>query len=125
MSVVGPWIDGCATSGFDAVEPDNLDSWTRSGGILTRADDVAIARLLAQRAHVHGLLIGQKNTSELGSAGRTELRFDFAVAEECQLHDECDACTDVYSDRVVEIEYTDNPRSAYEDAAAPAAGRSR
>ena len=23
------WLDGCARKGFDAVEPDNLDSWTR------------------------------------------------------------------------------------------------
>ena len=27
---VGPWIDGCADHGFDAVEPDNYDSYTRS-----------------------------------------------------------------------------------------------
>jgi hypothetical protein len=116
MAVVGPWIDGCAASGFDAVEPDNLDSWTRSRGVLTRHDDVAFATLLARRAHLHGLSVGQKNTSELGTAGRTQVGFDFAVVEECQVHDECAAYTDVYGDRVVEIEYTDNPRSAYDEA---------
>jgi hypothetical protein len=116
LAVVGPWIDGCAERGFDAVEPDNLDSWTRSRGVLTRQDNLAFAKLLAQRAHLRGLLIGQKNTSELGVADRTQVRFDFAVAEECQVHDECAAYTDAYGDQVVEIEYTDNPRSAYENA---------
>jgi hypothetical protein len=28
--VVGRWIDGCAESGYRAVEPDNLDSFTRA-----------------------------------------------------------------------------------------------
>jgi Glycoside-hydrolase family GH114 len=37
-AVVGGWIDGCAAAGYRAVEPDNLDSWTRSGGRLTSAD---------------------------------------------------------------------------------------
>ena len=98
------------------MEPDNLDSWTRSKGLLTRQDNVAFATLLAGRAHQDGLLIAQKNTSELGTAGRDDVGFDFAVAEECQVYDECDAYTDVYGDRVAEIEYTDNPRSAYEQA---------
>jgi hypothetical protein len=116
MTVVGPWIDGCATSGFDAVEPDNLDSWTRSRDVLTRAGNVAFAELLVQRAHARGLLVGQKNTSELGPTGRTEVGFDFAVAEECQVYDECEAYADVYGDRVVEIEYADQARSAYDEA---------
>ncbi len=113
MKVVGPWVDGCAADGFDAVEPDNLDSWTRSKKVLTRSDNVAFATLLAQRAHVHGLAVAQKNTPELGSQGRTTVRFDLAVAEECQVYDECDAYTDVYGDQVLEVEYTDNPRAAY------------
>lgn len=116
LTIVGPWLDGCATSGFDAVEPDNLDSWTRSDGVLTRADDVAFATLLTQRGHASGLLVGQKNTGELGRAGRTGIGFDFAVVEECQVYEECDAYTDVYGDQVVEIEYADNPRSAYDQA---------
>ncbi len=32
MDVVGPWIDKCASDGFKAIEPDNLDSWMRSKG---------------------------------------------------------------------------------------------
>ena len=121
--VVGAWIDGCAVSGFNAVEPDNLDSWTRSEGVLTRDDNVAFATLLAERAHAQGLTIGQKNTGELGTVGRDEIGFDFAVVEECQVYDECDAYTDVYDDQVVEIEYTDNPRSAWTKACAARGSR--
>lgn len=121
-AIVNPWIDGCARSGFQAVEPDNLDSWTRSKGVLDRADNVAFATLLAQRAHARGLAIAQKNTTELGSLGRTRVGFDFAIAEECQVYDECGAYTTVYGNQVIEIEYTDNPRSAY-TAACRAQGR--
>ena len=35
--LVGRWIDRCAADGYDAVEPDNIDSWTRSGGALAEA----------------------------------------------------------------------------------------
>ena len=64
------WIAGCATAGYQAVEPDNLDSWTRSHGLLDEADDLAMAALLASDAHAHRLAIAQKNTDQLGTAGR-------------------------------------------------------
>ncbi len=35
-----------------------------------------------------------------------------AVAEECQVCRECGACTRTYGSRFIEIEYTDNGRSA-------------
>ncbi|RIQ17816.1 endo alpha-1,4 polygalactosaminidase [Jiangella rhizosphaerae] len=111
----------CAEAGFDAVEPDNLDSWTRSHGLLDEAGNVAFAALLAGAAHDLGLAIAQKNTPELGDAGRDAADLDFAIAEECEAHDECDAYTDVYGDRVIEIEYTDNGRAAF-DAACAARG---
>ncbi|NUU22210.1 MAG: endo alpha-1,4 polygalactosaminidase, partial [Streptomycetaceae bacterium] len=65
LGVVGPWIDECARRGFQAVEPDNLDSFGRSHGRLTLAHDAAFARLLAARAHAAGLALAQKNTAEL------------------------------------------------------------
>nr|BFE52173.1 hypothetical protein GCM10017745_56000 [Saccharothrix mutabilis subsp. capreolus] len=35
---VGGWIDGCAAKGYQAVEPDNYDSYTRAPeGLLTRS----------------------------------------------------------------------------------------
>lgn len=105
-AIVGGWFDGCAASGFDAVEPDNLDSWTRSRGGLDRADNVALARLLTARAHAAGLATAQKNASELAPRGRG-IGFDFAIAEECQVYGECGAYTRAYGRRVLEVEYDD------------------
>jgi hypothetical protein len=104
--VVGGWIDGCARHGFDAVEPDNLDSYTRSRGLLDRADATAFATLLAERAHGAGLAIAQKNDTDLAAEGRS-IGFDFAVAEECGRWDECDAYTATYGALVLVIEYDD------------------
>lgn len=106
IDVVAPWIAGCAERGFDAVEADNLDSATRSEGLLTDADTAAFAAALVEEAHGHGLAIGQKNAAERAEEMR-RLGFDFAITEECEAFDECDAYTDVYGQRVYEVEYTD------------------
>lgn len=115
LTIIGPWLDGCARKGFDAVEPDNLDSWTRRGasGVLTRSGNVGFARLLVHRAHTDGLAIAQKNTPQLRSTGRSSIGFDFAVAEECEVYGECGRYTTAYGRSVIEIEYTDNGRAAY------------
>lgn len=99
--VANRWIRTCARKGFDAVEADNLDSWTRSAGMLTRRDNVRYARLLIKRAHAAGLAIAQKNTA--GLAHRK--LFDFAVVEECQRYKECGHFRAAYGDQVIEIEY--------------------
>lgn len=106
-AVVDGWIDGCARAGYRAVEPDNLDSFTRSHGALTAPDNLAFARLLIAHAHADGLAIAQKNAAELAATGR-RLGFDFAIAEECQAYDECGSYTGAYGAHVIEIEYTDN-----------------
>jgi hypothetical protein len=102
--IAGKWIEGCAAAGHQAVEPDNLDSYQRSEGRLTAADNLAFARLIAARAHAAGLAVGQKNTVELAGRGR-DAGFDFAVAEECGRYDECAAYADAYDDRVFVVEY--------------------
>jgi hypothetical protein len=114
--VVGRWVAGCAHDGFDAVEPDNLDSFTRSRGELDRRDNLAFARLLARRAHRHDLAIAQKNLAGVTRTLRREVGFDFAVAEECQVWRECGRYRQAYGRRVVEIEYTDNGRRAFRQA---------
>ena len=116
-SIVGDWIDGCAADGFDAVEFDNLDSFTRSGDLLTEENNVAFATILAERAHDAGLQAGQKNSAEL-SANGPAIGFDFAVAEECHRWDECAAYTEVYGDNVVDIEYFDDLRGSVADVCA-------
>jgi hypothetical protein len=105
--LVGAVVRRCAAAGFDAVEIDNLDSYTRSAGALTVEDNLAFAAALAGIAHGDRLVIGQKNAAELGDRGR-RAGFDFAVAEECVRYAECAAYTAVYGDRVIDIEYTDN-----------------
>jgi Glycoside-hydrolase family GH114 len=105
---VGGWIDGCATAGYQAVEPDNYDSYTRSEDLLTEDDAMAFIKLLADRAHAAHLAIGQKNTLELASH-REDLGLDFAIAEECgqQRPPECGDYTEAFS-KVIMIEYQDS-----------------
>ncbi len=107
LEVVGPWIDGCSAAGYNAVEFDNLDTYTRSDGVLTRADAITLARAFVARAHADGLAAAQKNAAEDVVAMHAKAGFDFAVTEECAQFDECSAYTDVYGPHVLDIEYTD------------------
>jgi hypothetical protein len=104
---VNGWIDGCADKGFDAVEPDNYDSYTRSGGLLDTADATAFMALLSRHAHARHLAIAQKNTAELAGQ-RRRAGLDFAVTEECGQYDECGVYAKAFDDRVVDVEYTDH-----------------
>jgi hypothetical protein len=103
-AIVGGWITGCKAAGFDAIEIDNLDSYTRSHNLLVADDAVAAMALFAARAHAAVLAIGQKNSSELVDR-KAELGTDFAVTEECDRYDECDAYRAGYGDHVIVIEY--------------------
>ncbi|MGC0419394.1 endo alpha-1,4 polygalactosaminidase [Embleya sp. AB8] len=103
--VVGPWIDDCAHKGFQALEIDNLDSYSRSAGLLTLDQDAAFAQLLVRRGHAAGLAVAQKNTTELADR-RAQTGFDFAVAEECGHYDECGAYASAFANRVLVVEYT-------------------
>jgi hypothetical protein len=124
LRIVGSWFDGCRRAGYAAVEPDNLDSWTRHGvrGAITRADNLAFAKALVGRAHRRGLAIAQKNTVESSKAFHA-LHFDFAIAEECEVYRECGGYSRYYGKRVLEVEYTDTPRSAYTRACAQRHGK--
>ncbi|WP_327293654.1 endo alpha-1,4 polygalactosaminidase [Streptomyces sp. NBC_01197] len=103
---VDSWIDGCADKGFQAIEPDNYDSYTRSSKLLSAANAEAYITLLSQHAHDRGLAIAQKNTSQL-SGDRAKTGLDFAVAEECGTWDECGEYTAAFGSNVIVIEYTD------------------
>lgn len=118
---VGEWIDDCAAAGYAAVEFDNLDTYTRSGDLLTVDHNLALATLLVERAHRAGLAAGQKNAAEDAGRLRAEAGFDFAVVEECAYYDECAAYTDVYGDAVVAIEYTDAIDRPFDELCADAA----
>ena len=65
-------IRTCDRKGFDAVEFDNLDSWTRFDDTPREGDvpfgkraAIAYARRLIRRAHRRGLAAAQKNTTQI------------------------------------------------------------
>ncbi len=103
-AIVGKWIDGCASAGFDALEIDNLDTYSRSGGRLKQADAVAMMRMFSDAAHAHGLAVAQKNSAEL-VGNKAEMGTDFVVAEECNRYDECGDYMAAYGEHVIVIEY--------------------
>lgn len=106
--IVGPWIRDCASDRFDAVEFDNLDTYTRTDGALSRDDALDLATVLVDTAHDVGLAAGQKNAAEDASLLHSRAGFDFAVVEECAAYEECSVYTEAYGDHVLAIEYTDN-----------------
>jgi hypothetical protein len=127
-AIVNGWIDGCQAAGYQAIEPDNLDSWDRSKGLITQANNIAFATLLAQHAHAVGMAIAQKNASEIADAGKNQVGFDFAIAEECQRYTgsfgakECDDYQHYYGNALIEIEYDDNGGVTSFNAACTARG---
>ena len=100
--IVGRWTKQCAADGFAAVEYDNLDSFSRSHGLVERTQAIAFARLLVRAAHRNDLAVGQKN---LAGYDGTRIGFDFAVAEECGRWRECGRYVSAYGDQVLAIEY--------------------
>lgn len=116
--IVTPWIRSCARKGYEAVEFDNLDSWYRSHELLTVDDNLALARTLVDAAHGMRLAVAQKNGAVLKGEGRRVAHFDFAIAESCEVYDECDSYTGTYGARVFEIEYTDESGDPFARACA-------
>ena len=112
---------GCADKGFEAVEFDNLDSYSRSEGLLERADAIAMATLLVQAGHENVLAVAQKNSAELLGQAASAIGFDFVIVEECDQFEECADFTDFYGDAVIDIEYTDDLRRPFADVCADAA----
>jgi hypothetical protein len=106
LEILGPVVTGCAEAGFDAVEIDNLDTWTRFDDI-DEAGAYALARAYVDLAHGAGLAVAQKNAAEITQVAKDELGFDLAVTEECAAWSECAAYTDVYGEHVLQVEYPD------------------
>jgi Glycoside-hydrolase family GH114 len=102
--IMGRWTARCARDGFDAIEYDNQDSFTRSHHLLTSADADAYSRLLVKRAHHSGLAAAQKNRAQWDG---TAVGFDFAVAEQCGQYHECRSYVAHYGSHVLAVEYHD------------------
>ena len=105
-------VDGCARKGYDAVEFDNLDSWTRFDGTplakqvpFEKPQSLAYARLITRYAHRQGLAVAQKNTADVTRKQARRVGFDFAVVEECGRYRECGVYQRVYGNRILAIEY--------------------
>ncbi len=106
-------VSTCSAKGFDAVEFDNLDSWTRFDGTplanqvpFGKAEAIAYAELITDHAHGLGMAVAQKNTPQLGSNNSLNLvGFDFAIAEECGRYGECGSYSSVFGSQVIAIEY--------------------
>jgi hypothetical protein len=72
----------------DAVDPDNVDGFSNQTGFdISKDDQLAFNRGLADAAHARGLAIGLKNASEL--VDRLMTAFDFAVIESCAAQKVC------------------------------------
>lgn len=113
----------CRLQGFDAVELDNLDTFTRyPDAPFDRDDAIAYARLLVEEATEQGLAVGQKNTPELLDVARTEIGFGFAIVEQCGEYDECQQFVDTFEGRVYAVEYTDAGLAAACEAIVDVAG---
>jgi hypothetical protein len=81
-------FDRCASKGFDAVEPDNVDAYqNRSGFKLKKRHQLAYNAWVANAVHERGMAVGLKN--DLGQVKRLLPYFDFAVNEQCFQYHEC------------------------------------
>lgn len=98
-----PVLDRCAGAGFQGVDLDNLDSYSRSHGAFSLDDDLALASLVVRDAHARGLSVAQKNTSEAADRG-PGIGFDFAIAESCGTYTECGQYEKAYP-LVLDVEY--------------------
>ena len=104
----GSWAAGppaAPTDGFDAVEYDNLDSFSRSHHLVTQGRRQGVRRPAGEHARTaHGLAVAQKNWAEWDG---TAVGFDFAVAEQCAQYHECGSYVAHYGSQVLAVEYGD------------------
>jgi hypothetical protein len=78
----------CHDKGFDAVEPDNLDSYENDPGFdTTAADQLAYNERIATTVHGLGLAVFQKN--DLDQVVALQPSFDGILDEECNKYSEC------------------------------------
>lgn len=103
-------IDECAAKGFNALELDNFDTYTRDvvKGAITDSHAQTYMRILSSYGHGKGLAVGQKNTVEL-APNHAANGLDFAIAEECgdPEWNECSQYLSAFGNHAIFIEYTD------------------
>jgi hypothetical protein len=94
----------------DGVEPDNVDGFENKTGFrLSRRQQLAYNRFIAEAARDRGLAVGLKNNAKQAAA--LEPSFDFAVVEQCFEFDECAKYVPFvdHGKAVFEAEYNGDP----------------
>jgi hypothetical protein len=83
----------CRAKGFDAVEPDNIDTYEEpaTGIPLTGAEQITYDTWVADEVHSLGMAVLQKNDGDQTSSLKTH--FDGALTEECNVYSECSSYT--------------------------------
>jgi hypothetical protein len=123
LSVIEPIMTArmqmCASKGFDAIEPDNVDSYTNVTGFpLSAQDQLTYDMWIANTAHGLGLSVGLKN--DFGQVPQLEPYFDWALDEQCDQFTTCG--TLVYftqaNKAVFDAEYMDESALCATNAAA-------
>lgn len=122
-----PWlysrINMILAKGFDAIEPDNLDSYENTTGFDISVDDLKnYLDLLIDLAHSNGLGIGQKNVPDLSVAYRS--KFDWVLTEDAfQQGWQADVQPYIAAGKpVFAVEYTDETsQSKFQDQYCPQA----
>jgi len=100
-------LDLAKAKGCDGVEPDNIDGYSNNSGFdLTAQDQLEYNIFIADEAHKRGLSVGLKN--DFAQAKILEPFFDFSLAEECFINNECKYLTSFINSNkpVFDVEYS-------------------
>jgi hypothetical protein len=111
LSVLEPIMEArfamCKSKGFDAVEPDNVDSYENDPGFPTTDQNQLTFNIwVAKAVHALGMSVAQKNDDD--QAAQLVGYFDFVVVEQCAQYSECDSFesyTAVHK-AVLDVEYS-------------------
>lgn len=88
QSIMTARFEMCASKGFDAVEPDNMDGAENSTGFnITIAEQDQYDEWVANEVHSLGMSVAQKNYEDQSSV--LEPYFDFVIEEQCFQYDDC------------------------------------
>jgi hypothetical protein len=109
QSIMSARFAQCQMKGFDAVEPDNIDSYANSAGFnATAADQLTYDEWIATTVHGLGLAVFQKN--DLDQVPQLIGDFDGILDEECNKYTECTSLAPYSAAHkpVWDAEYTDD-----------------
>ena len=113
LKIMNKRMDLAVEKGCDGVEPDNMDGFLQDTCFdLTKNDQLAYNRKLANMAHDKGLSIALKNTPDL--VAQLVDYYDFSMVEECYTYNECTKYVPFINQNkpVFEVEYEERFRTS-------------